>query len=177
MILIQRFTILLALTGMLGCSGCKDEDYNVLAEIPFRIEFEIPAGINSFEDHFFEFNNLFNNYDNILDGLSIDPSRVERINPASAQMIVLLDNTPLSFIRETSILLFSDVVGRESEAFWTPEIPLNQNSTLNIPGTLIDAADFFEEQRIHFRVRLDTRSIPSSFVNIQLNMVFHALGN
>ncbi|NNE28535.1 MAG: hypothetical protein HKN16_02795 [Saprospiraceae bacterium] len=166
----------LSMVLLLGCQGCDEEPLNLLAEIPFRVEFEIPAGINIFEDHFFQFPNLPNNYQNILTQQGIDPSRVKRINPASTRMSVQFDNTSLSFIREASLYLFSDQVGRQSEAFWTPEIPFNQSDILNIPGTLIDASDFFEESWINMELRLDTREVPSSFINVRLDILFHVVG-
>ena len=174
--MLQKCGFTIALIAMISCSGCKNEELQVLAEIPFRVEFEIPAGINVVEDHFFRFTNLLNNYENILTQRGVAAERIQRINPGTARMTVLFDDTPLGFIQEASIYLFSDEVGRQSEAFWTPQIPLNQSSILNIPGTLIDASDFFDYDRIHMEVRLDTRQVPTSFITVRLDVTYHAMG-
>lgn len=173
---LKNTALLFLLFSVFSCTGCKDEELDVLAEIPFRVEFEIPAGINVFEDHFFPFNNLLNNYENILDQLEVDPARVERIDPVSARMSVQFANNSLAFIREASIYLDSSILGRRSEAFWTPEVPFNTGDLLIVPGTLINAKDFFEEQRINLEVRLDTREVPSSFITVRLDVVFAAVG-
>lgn len=174
--LLHKTGLAILLLTVLSCSSCKEPELDVLAEIPFRVEFEIPAGINVFEDHFFPFEGLQNTYDNVLAARGVDPSRVQRINPATARLVVLFENKPLAFIRELSVYLSSDQVGRESEAYWTPEIPFNTGDQLNIPGTLIDASDFFAEDLINLEVRLDTREVPSSFLQVRLDMTFNALG-
>jgi len=164
--------VLLAITF----GACNDDEGIELAEVPIRFEFEIPAGLNTVEDHFFEVSNILNITDQVLDGRGVDIADVTIIQPKSARMSVLNDNTQLSFIDECSVSLFSNEVGRKSEAFWTPQIPLNQNSVLDIPGTLIDAKDFLEQERLNFEVRLDTRTINSQFINIRMEVSFSVRG-
>jgi len=173
----QKYVAVLLLFSIFCSPSCKDKELAVLATIPYRVEFEIPAGLNIFEDHFFPFPNQPNTFESILEQRGVDLSRVQRINPATARLTVQFEDASLNFIREASIYLFSDQVGRDSEAFWTPpEVPFSTGSTLGIPGTLIDAQDFFDQQWINFELRLDTRETTTSFLQVRLDITFNALG-
>lgn len=167
----------LSLFAILMLSSCNSDDSVELIEIPFIIEFEIPAALNTIEDHFFEIRNILNPTTQLLEANGIDESSIVRINPKAVQLLVLFDNTELSFIQECSIQLFSDVVGRESEAFWTNSIPFNAGSDIDVPGTLIDASDFLDQDRINVRVQLDTREVNSRFISARMNMTFTVRGN
>ncbi len=168
---------ILSFLAFLTLPSCNSDDSVELVEIPIIIEFEIPAALNTIEDHFFEIRNIANPTRQILDANGIDESSILRINPKAVQLIVLFDDTQLSFIQECSISLFSDIVGRKSEAFWTNSIPFNAGSDIDIPGTLIDASDFLDQDRLNVEIQLDTREINSRFISARMNMTFTVRGN
>jgi len=156
--------------------ACDGDDTIELAEIPFQIDFEMNAGLNTIEDHFFEIRNISNVTQQILDAQGISNDQILRINPKAVRFFVMFDDTELGFIRECSITLFSDNVGRRSEAFWTNSIPFNAGPDIDIPGTLIDASDFLDQDRINVEVRLDTREINSRSISIRMDMTFTVRG-
>ncbi len=157
--------------------SCKNDDDTIeLAQIPIRVEFEIPAGLNTLQDHFFEMTNVGNPFDQVVTSLGINKDDIVRISPQSAKFQVLFDDSPLSFVQECSVKLFHDNVGRRSEAFWTNQIRFDQGSFLDLPGTLIDAADFFDQSRLNFEVQLDTREINSQFITMQMDLIFSIRG-
>ena len=163
----------MALTFCLA--SCGEDEGIELAEIPFRIEFEIPAGLNTLEDHFFEITNVDNITEQVLEGRGVSIDQVNFMQPKVTRMSVLFDNTPLGFINECSVSLFHPTIGGlPSEAFWTPQIRFDQGSTLDIPGTLINAQRFLEKDRLNFEVRLDTREVNSQFITVRMDISFSA---
>jgi len=174
---IFRFIPLVFLfTTIFISSGCKKNDERVIAEIPFQLTFEIQSGLNTLEDHFYVFNNVVNPTMEILEARSIDEGEVLSIKPKQARMTVQFDNTPLSFLDEVSVNLFSDNLSRKSEAFWTPQISFNQNSVLDIPATLIDAKEFLDQDIMNFELRLDTREVTQGFITCRLDINFEVFG-
>ncbi len=161
---------------VLGCSACKkDNQKDVLFEMTYRLDFEIPAGLNVVEDHFFQFRNIESNLDSLLSFHGYTREEIGTINPKSAQLVSVFSGDEYDFVQEFSIYLYD---GQKNnliyEAYWRNEIPFNTGSLLQVPGTLLDATDFFEEDKIHIEARFDTRTTTTSFVNTRMDFTFVA---
>jgi len=165
---------LIPILVMLCCSGCrKDNRPDVIFEMTYRMDFEIPAGLNTVEDHFFQFRNIESNLDSLLSFHGYTREDIGSINPQGAQLLSSFSGDEYDFVYEFSIYIYDGIQNDLAyEAFWRNEIPLNTGRLLQVPGTLIDAKDFFEGDKIHIETRFDTRTTTTSFIESQLEFTF-----
>lgn len=168
---------LFVLPILLFCACRGDNQKDVLFEMPYRVDFEIPAGLNTIEDHYFQFKNMTSLLDSLLDFHGYTHDDISVINPKTARLTAQFSGEEYDFVYEFSLYLYSGETNPEThEAFWRTEVPLNTNGILDIPGTLLDATEFFLDPRFNAELRFDTRTITSSFVNTQADFTFVVRG-
>ena len=173
----MRKLFLFVLPVLLFCSCRGDDEKNVLFEMPYRVDFEIPAGLNTIEDHYFQFKNMDSLLDSLLVFHGYTRDDIGVINPRSARLTSLFSGETYDFVFEFSLYLFNGEVNLEThEAFWRTEVPLNTDGILDIPGTLLDATEFFLEPEFSAELRFDTRLVTNSFVNTQADFIFVVRG-
>ncbi len=176
----KKLLFFLLLPLLIGSCRKGDEQGPVLFEFTHRLDFEIPAGLNTIEDHFFVFRDQISNMDSLLSFNGYDRESVSRITPQELRMTALFAGEEYDFLREVSLYLFvNETNGRRSEAFWRPEIPLNTRGLLQVPGTLIDAKDFFFDDagKFNMELRLDTREFTETFIGTRMEVTFFVRGN
>ncbi|MEL6635188.1 MAG: hypothetical protein AAFW73_02495 [Bacteroidota bacterium] len=175
----KKLSILLLLPLLIG--SCKDDRElgPILFELTHQVDFEIPAGLNTIEDHFFVFQDRLSNFEAQLDLSGFRREDISRIDPQELRLTAIFAGEEYDFIREVSLDLFvNEANGRRSEAFWRNEIPFNTRGILQIPGTLIDAKDFFlDDERFNMELRLDTREFNDTFIGTRLEVTFLVRGN
>lgn len=156
---------------LMGCRGENEKD--VLFEMSYRVEFEIPAGLNTVEDHFFPFRDIDSTLDSLLVFHGYSREDISTVNPKTARLTSIFDGDNYDFIHEFSLYLFNEETNDLShEAFWRTEIPLNTRDVLDIPGTLLDGTAFFLEPKFNAELRFDTRLITTTFTSTQAEFTF-----
>ncbi|MEM9917469.1 MAG: hypothetical protein AAF990_05200 [Bacteroidota bacterium] len=157
-------------------AGCTKRDENILFNIPYQVEFEIPAGLNTLETHVFEIFNIPTRIDTLLANFNIDPNDLQSINPKESQMEVTLNGLDYSFIREMSVQLFDkDDPDVDVEIFFHPQVPFNTGSRLPLIPSLSNAQDFLLKESINLRVEFQLREFSPQFIPTRLNFVLKAL--
>ena len=174
----NKYLLLFLLLPLLWL-GCKEDGAKpILFEMTYRVDLEIPAGLNTIEDHYFQFKRINSLLDSLLSFHGFTREDISSVNPKTARLTAAFAGDEYNFIRELSLYLFVDEVnGRRSEAFWRPEIPLNTGEILDVPGTLIDGKDYFFEPRFNIELRLDTRDFTNTFIETRLDFTFVIRGN
>ena len=158
-----------------SCDG--EEQKDVIFEMAYRLEFEIPAGLNTIEDHYFVFRNNTSTLDSLLSFYGYEREDISAINPKSARLTSLFSGDEFDFLHEFSLYLFKDENNNQAhEAFWRTEIPLNTGTIVDIPGTLLDTKDFFLEPKFNAELRFDTRKTTTTFVATRIDFVFVVRG-
>lgn len=159
-------------------SDCGKDDDLVLFSIPVNANFEIRAGLNTFETHIFEILNFESQLDSILAFNNLTRADINSIDPEVAEFQVLSAGGRYDFLQEVSIELFTlDNFGQDDvvkEVFWRPQVPNNSGTTLGVAGTLVNAQPFFEEDLFNIRVKLLVREITTQFITTRLRMNFIA---
>ncbi|MEM1320118.1 MAG: hypothetical protein AAGG75_07650 [Bacteroidota bacterium] len=161
--------LLLLLLPALFLSNCgKDEVF--LFEVPYEIQFTIPAGLNPFETHIFETTMIATRLDSLLVFNGLPWEEVESIKPRSASINTIFANSSYDFIRETSIEVFdaNDPVRVWREVFYREEVPFNTGNRLDYLASLEDVKDFMDDGVFNIRVRLLLREIPPEFIETRL---------
>lgn len=170
--------LLLPVVLILGCMGCNgDNEKDVIFEMTYRVDFEIPAGLNTIEDHFFPFRGVNSILDSLLVFHGYTRDDISTINPRSARLTSAFSGEDYDFVQEFSTYLFlGETNNLGHEAFWRNEVPLNTRDILDIPGTLLDAKEFFLEPKFNLELRFDTRLVTSTFTTTQAEFVFVVRG-
>ncbi len=166
----KQFTLLLA--TVLLFANCDKKDENVLFTVPYQVEFEIPAGLNTIETHVFEISNIPTRMDSLLSAFNIDKSTLKSIDPRDAKMRVTLGGLDYSFIREIEVYVFDQTF--DKQIFFHNQVPLNAGGELPIIPTLVDAQDFLLQDKFNLRIELQLREFPSRFIPTRFNFSFKA---
>lgn len=157
-------------------SGCKNNNENLLFEMPYQVEFEIPAGLNTIDQHIFEVNNIPTNVDSIFSFYGYDKESIFRIDPGIATMSTIFSNSNYGFIEEAAIEIFNEDDNRGKEVYFRIQIPRNIGSQMDLAATLVDAQEFLKQDRFNFRLILDTRELNNEFIDTRITFNFRVLG-
>ncbi len=156
-------------------SACGNDE-NLLFEMPYQVEFEIPAGLNTIDEHVFEVNNIPTNADSIFSFYGYEKDAILRIDPGIANLSAIFSNSNYGFIREAAIEIFNDDNERGKEVFFRIEIPRNIGSQMSLAATLVDAQEFLKQDKFNIRLILDTRELSSEFIQTRIQFNFRVLG-
>ena len=167
--------LLLLLPAILLFSNCnKNDDY--LFEMKYFADFTIASGLNPFAGtHIFEINNIKSNYDNYLSQNTALNSSISIINPGSAILSSIFQNSQYQYAREISVKIFSpDDPDFEKEIFYQDVIPENQSGDFNLFPTLVDAKVFLEKEEFSIRVEFQLREFSPETVETRIDFSFFA---
>jgi len=131
---IVSFVLTASLFLLMGCS--KSDDLTGI-QMPYRYQFDVPAGLNPLNTHFFQRSGMLTNANNLL-GAS---DNVDRIIPFQARL-TSLDNVDFAFVREIEIrVVHRDNPGLEIPVFYREEIPRNIGTSVDLIPTQADVTD------------------------------------
>jgi len=153
-------------------TDCK-KDPEILFEMAYERDFVIPAGLNTFQTHTIYLQNI--SIGSYLSNNNVDPADLAAINPGAARISTIFSGiSDYSFIRNVSIKIFTTDENNAREVFWRPTVPLNTGEDLDIIPTLIDAKQFFENNRFTLAVKFELQAVPQQTVESKLRFSFLA---
>lgn len=133
----SRFIFTVLALAMLSLYSCSRGDDLTGIEMPYRYQFDVPAGLNPLNTHFFERSGILTNAQNIIG--SIDD--INRIIPYRASL-TSLDNVDYAFIREVEVRVrHRDNPGLEIPVFYREEIPANIGGRIDLIATQANVTD------------------------------------
>lgn len=154
-------------------SNCKDDGPEIRFEMAYEREIAIPAGLNVFETHYFYLRNI--SVGSYLSANGVDAADLIAINPGSARLSTIFAGlSDYSFIRDVSVLIYTDDESNAREAFWRPNVPLNTGEDLDVIPTLIDAKQFFDDPTFNIIVKLNLQAVPQQTVETRFRFSFLA---
>ena len=108
-------------------SGCGSDDELIGIQMPYRYQFDVPAGLNPLNTHFFERIGLVTNATSLIGN-----NEVDRIIPYTARL-TSLDNVDFGFIREIEVRVKDpDNPGLEIPVFYREELPQNTGRNIDL---------------------------------------------
>ncbi|MEL7020476.1 MAG: hypothetical protein AAGK47_02595 [Bacteroidota bacterium] len=171
--ILSYFTLLLALL----CNSCSTGD-----ELEFAFEmvypnnvFEIEAGLNTIESHFFRLDDISSNLGLYFDG--IDTSEIKSIVPREARLVVLDgSNIDFDFIFEISVRICRiDGTSCNREIFYRDEIQENVGRILPLIPNANSVKDELLQGEYGIEVVLQRLAYPpQQFVRVGLDLSFAA---
>ncbi len=156
-------------------TNCKKDDEDILFDMPYFVDFEIPAGLNPFTSHYFFFDDIPSFADSILSKNNISFSDLKAINPKIARLNSLISGqADYDFIQEISIDIYEKDQNKSLEVFWHPQVDNNVGSTIGIPANLPDVKRYFDADQFGVKIRLVLRNPSPEFISSRLEFSFVA---
>ena len=154
-------------------SNCKKKDESILFEMPYFVEFEIPAGLNPFTSHYFYFDDIPSFSDSLFSKNGISFSELSSINPKIARLNSLISGQAhYDFIKEISIYIYEEDQNKSLEVFWHPQVDDNAGATVGIPANLPNVKRYFENDKFGIKIRLVLRNPSPEFISTRLDFSF-----
>ncbi len=152
--------------------SCRKEE-QILFEIPIRLNFEIAAGLNPFDRHFYKITNVGTNIQSLRNQFDVPEDRVLIIRPASAIFSSLHRDIDFDFIEEIGISVYQGLnQDDDTDVFLTDFVPINAGRHINILPFDADYADVLDHHSINFLVSLRVRAPTPVFFECNIDIKF-----
>ncbi|MDX1409929.1 MAG: hypothetical protein R3330_17390, partial [Saprospiraceae bacterium] len=121
---------------MLTLAGCRNDKRVELFELNYILDFNIQAGLNTFETHFIVNPAVTSLFEDRLDAQSLTIDDVRSVEPKFAQLSTIFGDEDLDFIRRCEIRLFDPFDPDFSrEVFYLDPVPTNTRKVIRpFPG-------------------------------------------
>ena len=149
--------------------GCSKGDNLTGIQMPYRYQFDVPAGLNPLNTHFFERSQMLTNADNLIG--SVDD--INRIIPYQARL-TSLDNVDFAFVREIEVRVKDrENPGIEIPVFYREEIPANIGRSIDLIATQANVTDILSlvDYNIIVEMRLWSTTGQSFESDLQLSFL------
>lgn len=158
------FYVLSLLLAVLMLQACKDDSRQVLFSVPYEFNFEIRAGLSTFQQHTFEITNIDTRMDSLLNFYELDAASISEVNGREARFTMITPSGDYSFMREISVLVFDPVTGTRRELFFNDRVPLNTGNELQLIPALTNARELMLEDKFNVLVEMQFRDVPTQFI-------------
>lgn len=157
------------IVGVLLFGGCGPDDDLIGIQMPYRYQFDVPAGLNPLNTHFFERSGLVTNASALLGN-----NEVGRIIPYTASL-TSLDNVDFGFIREIEVRVKDpDNPGLEIPVFYREELPQNTGRNINLIATQANITNILNKPSIDVIVEFKLYSTSGQTFQTDLQLSFIA---
>ena len=166
----KKILFFLCLSVIFFSCGDNSPSFNMT----YQRDFEIPAGLNTFDTHVFTLNNIPTNKDAFFTANGVDETDITEIAPIEGELRVSFGQEDLFFIREVVVEIFTNDDPTGKEIYFREQVPFDTGQSVLLIPSLPKVTDILTEDQFSVRVELLFRDIPPSFVEARLNMVFRA---
>ena len=165
--------------------ACGKDDPGI--PMSYQRDFEIAAGLNTFDTHIFELQNLSTNKAAFLAANGIEEQAITRITPREARLSINFSDEDFYFVRAVVVEILTEndpiVLGQTSqederlrwkEIYFRENIPLNTGKRLDLIPSLPEVTEILLGEQFTVRVEFLFRDLPPEFIETRLEMVFWA---
>ncbi len=167
----KRYILLFFLTIQL--LGCKKEPAS-LFDLPYELTFEIPAGLNTFETHYFDITGIRTNAEDLLSANNAEESDLLAVQAKTARLLSTFVDLDLDFIQEISVRVFEDDPNAFHEVFFRDNVPFDSGDFIDLIPALPDVKEFLLDESYNLSIRMEFRQPPPTFVTVRLDFDFFA---
>jgi len=158
--------------------GCNKDNRVELFQMTQVMDFEIKAGLNTLETHFFLQPAALSTYEEQLELSGFDESLVAAIEPKFSQLSTVFRDVDLEFIRLIEIRVvdtFDPTFQRE--VFYLDPVPPNTRNIIRpFPG-LTNVREIVSNPTFGIEVRIVFRFVPRDNYDMRLQMDFAVFGD
>ena len=116
--------------------GCRNDQPQEIFTMEYMADFQLQAGLNTLETHFFRKSNLQSTYVQQLDAVGRQDSDIVSITPKYAEISTVFRDEDLQFIRQIFVRVFDPFHPEENqEVFYLDPVPSNSKTVVRpFPG-------------------------------------------
>ncbi len=158
-------------------SACGDDGPGF--DMSYRQDFEIPAGLNTFDIHGREFSNIPTNKNSFFTANNVTESDVTAITPREARLSINFGDEDLYFVREVIVEILTKELDEEGnprwkEIYFRENVPLNTGQSIQLLPSLPQVTEELTSDEFSVRVEMLFRDITPTFIDARLEMIFLA---
>lgn len=166
-IILEFCVLLLMLLSMAGCSNGEDALFIYEQEVFF----EIPAGLNTLETHFFQLFNVPSDLQLQLDSRGISQENVARVLSNRGLITARFDNLDWNMVERVIVnVLDREDPTRVTEIFYQEFVPLDTGQEIRLLANISNLKEVLLPETIDLEIRLDFRAFPPA--NIETRFFF-----
>lgn len=154
---------------------CGDDGNLVGFELTYVQDFQIFAGLNTFQTHVFNLEQIRSEYEAFLGASDFSDSDVIRIIPKLFRLTSISGNIPFSDLERVRIFIVKPDGSFESEVAFLEPVPLSAGFELDLAPTLANVEEHIREERFNILVKLDFRTTNLQSIDARLNFTFQAV--
>lgn len=161
------FLVFTCLMGLLSCGTSE----NLLGEMELEAELLIPAGLNTFDTHYFYVRDVPTRISSVIVN---SQDGIDRIQASNAQLVGRFQDVDYGIISEIIINVMSpDDPSNLKEVFYNNRIPFNQSDDLQLLSSLSNVNDLLTEDFVDLEIRIVFRSITPRELDSRLLLQFN----
>jgi hypothetical protein len=160
------------IVGLLSNSGCSDNDREFISQ-EITETFQVPAGLNVIESHYFKLNGVFLFYKNKLSNNGLNTDNPREVAALRASISNKFGNVDLSVIE--SISIFAVKKGNRTdrvEIFYNEAIPFVSTNEIRLLANISNFYPYIYDDSIDLEVRLKFRGFLQQPVQAVLNFEY-----
>jgi len=163
--------------------ACSKDDQGL--PMSYQRDFEIAAGLNTFDTWVFPLTNFPTNKVTFLTANGISEQSITRITPREARLSINFSDEDFYFVRAVVVEIFTGSTPPEQqtetgeqqrwkEIYFRENIPLNTGKTIDLIPSLPEVTDILLGEQFTVQVEFLFRDLPPEFIETRLEMVFWA---
>lgn len=155
--------------------SCGDD--GVGFDMSYRQDFEIPAGLNTFDTHVFPFVNIPTNKNSFFTANDVTESDITSITPREARLNINFGDEDFYFVRQVIVEILTEELDnngnlRWKEIYFRENVPLNTGRSIILLPSLPQVTEELTSDQFTVRVEMLFRDISPTFIDARLEMVF-----
>ena len=166
----QITSILFSLCLLASCSQ-NDEPLFIM---PTQTDFQIPAGLNTIETHFFVQKNVSTFFQSVS---TADTSAISQIIARRATLRPIFDVLDLDYINSVVVYVLDPLdPNQKDEIFFREPIELGNKQEINLFSSSPNVKKYLVNDFMNLEVAINFRQLPTRTIDFRLDMSFSAFG-
>ncbi len=165
---------ILAITSLLF-SNCNSDDNVQGFEMNYFRDFEIFAGLNTFETHVFQLTNFNAELESFLTLNGLTRENVKEIIPKSFRITNTTGNITFEDLQRIRLFITKTDGTLEREIAFFEPVPLSVGYQVDLVPTLAEVTEIIDSGDFHLELKLNYRTIPPQTIDARINFAFQAV--
>lgn len=153
--------------------SCKKDSFQKKFGVRLDRNFDVPAGLDFIDAHFFVLTELQTFYSNIIAQEDVPDGATISVVPERAVITSLFGDVDFDFVERVSVRIFTnDNVDDKPEAFYIEFIPNTVDGELELIPTSFNALKFLKGGLVNAEVKFVFRRTTPQLMNLRILMDF-----
>lgn len=172
---IQTKILTLLLILSLFFTNCNNDENVQGFEMTYFRDFEIFAGLNTFETHVFQLPNFDAELESNLNLNGLTRADVKEIIPKAFRITNTTGNITFEDLQRIRLFITKTDGTLEREIAFFEPVPISVGYQIDLVPTLAEVTEIIDSGDFHLELKLNYRTIPPQTVDARINLVFQAI--